>query len=102
MADIVPIDATPDDHALTRRLLFDIGYPVTTLFRTPIFIQRREILAIVARARVHGGRAAIAEAMAYRHCRVCGCTETTACHPPPCWWVENDLCSACQPFTEPT
>lgn len=33
-----------------------------------------------------------------RRCRVCGCTDTTAClHPEhgPCWWVEDDLCSHC-------
>lgn len=30
-------------------------------------------------------------------CRVCGCTEDTACTTPggPCFWVERDLCSAC-------
>lgn len=31
-------------------------------------------------------------------CRVCGCTENTACVGGPfgaCWWVEEDLCSAC-------
>ena len=30
-------------------------------------------------------------------CRVCGCTNTTACQTPtgPCYWVEADLCSAC-------
>lgn len=28
-------------------------------------------------------------------CRSCSCTELTACDPP-CWWVEPDLCSACQ------
>lgn len=32
-----------------------------------------------------------------RHCRVCGCTEFSACQTPegPCHWVEEDLCSAC-------
>lgn len=32
-------------------------------------------------------------------CRLCGCTETTACltEAGPCWWVEPDLCSACEP-----
>lgn len=30
-----------------------------------------------------------------RRCRICGCTEDAACSPP-CWWVEADLCSACQ------
>lgn len=31
-------------------------------------------------------------------CRVCGCTETIACamlNGAPCWWVDDDLCSAC-------
>ncbi len=27
-------------------------------------------------------------------CRVCGCTQNRAC-PEGCWWVEEDLCSAC-------
>lgn len=27
-------------------------------------------------------------------CRVCGCTDEEACFPP-CWWVEPNLCSAC-------
>ena len=32
-----------------------------------------------------------------RACRVCGCTETSACTTPsgPCRWAEPDLCSAC-------
>ncbi|PZP64216.1 MAG: hypothetical protein DI597_00965 [Pseudoxanthomonas spadix] len=30
-----------------------------------------------------------------RACRVCGCTETNACEGG-CWWVEYDLCSACE------
>lgn len=33
-------------------------------------------------------------------CRVCGCTEHNACRMEddgPCWWVEDDLCSACAP-----
>jgi len=29
-----------------------------------------------------------------RECRVCGCTDDWAC-PEGCWWVEEDLCSAC-------
>lgn len=27
-------------------------------------------------------------------CRVCGCTDESAC-PTGCWWVEPDLCSRC-------
>ena len=32
-----------------------------------------------------------------RICRVCGCTNECACmtESGPCWWVEEDLCSAC-------
>lgn len=32
-----------------------------------------------------------------RRCRTCGCTDNNACYPP-CWWVEAELCSACQPM----
>lgn len=39
-------------------------------------------------------------------CRVCGCTETTACSTNDghgaCRWVEDDLCSACVGQPEPT
>lgn len=30
-------------------------------------------------------------------CRVCGCTDNNACitEVGPCWWVEEELCSAC-------
>lgn len=31
-----------------------------------------------------------------RRCRVCGCTDDSAC-PPTCWWVADDLCSSCAP-----
>lgn len=31
-------------------------------------------------------------------CRVCGCTDRHGC-PEGCWWVEDDLCSACVPAT---
>lgn len=34
-----------------------------------------------------------------RRCRVCGCDDEHAC-PGGCWWVEDDLCSACQPAPE--
>jgi len=34
---------------------------------------------------------------AQRKCRVCGCTDTQACMTGegPCYWLEEDLCSAC-------
>jgi hypothetical protein len=35
-------------------------------------------------------------------CRVCGCTEDNACvtDDGPCFWVEEDLCSACASKSE--
>lgn len=35
--------------------------------------------------------------MSSKKCRVCGCTDQTACTTAagPCHWVEQDLCSAC-------
>lgn len=30
-----------------------------------------------------------------RRCRICGCTDNNACIPLGCYWVEDDLCSAC-------
>lgn len=41
--------------------------------------------------------------MTLRACRVCGCTEISACvtEAGPCWWVEGDLCSACAPAAPP-
>jgi len=35
-------------------------------------------------------------AMDIRACRVCGCTDDSAC-PDGCSWIEDDLCSACAP-----
>ena len=34
-------------------------------------------------------------------CRVCGCTDRNACltSTGPCYWVESDLCSACEAAT---
>ena len=38
--------------------------------------------------------------MSEQVCRECGCTDERAC-PGGCWWVEADLCSACQMKEEP-
>jgi hypothetical protein len=32
-------------------------------------------------------------------CRVCGCTDARAC-PEGCYWVESDLCSACEELVD--
>ena len=34
-----------------------------------------------------------------RKCRICGCTDDNAC-PGGCYWVEEDLCSACTDFVD--
>lgn len=36
-----------------------------------------------------------------RSCRVCGCTDARACQPFGCYWVEEDLCSACDDDGDP-
>lgn len=36
-----------------------------------------------------------------RSCRICGCTDDRACQPFGCYWVEPDLCSACDDDPEP-
>lgn len=36
-----------------------------------------------------------AQSSTVRTCRVCGCTENSACQPDSCYWVSWDLCSEC-------
>jgi len=36
-----------------------------------------------------------------RSCRICGCTQDDAC-PGGCYWVDEDLCSACVHEAQPT
>ena len=95
MSAVVDPVISVDDRALALRLLAEAGcthpYPLLTL---------QAFDGIVAKACLHGGRRAVAQAFDYRSCRVCGCTEITACHPEPCSWVEADLCSTCAPFAE--
>lgn len=53
---------------------------------------------VVAAARsLMGAMYAVAEVQA---CRKCGCWEMEACEGG-CWWVEEDLCSACAPKPRP-
>ncbi|WP_374569662.1 hypothetical protein [Phenylobacterium sp.] len=43
------------------------------------------------------GAKVVANMAAGRHvCRVCGCWQLAACDDG-CWWVEDDLCSSCDP-----
>jgi hypothetical protein len=34
-----------------------------------------------------------------QRCRVCGCSNFSACAGG-CWWVEDDLCSSCAPAVD--
>lgn len=55
-----------------------------------------EIDAIVAEAWRLGALTAINTLAGRRACRICGCWAMAAC-PPTCSWVDEDLCSACDP-----
>jgi hypothetical protein len=50
---------------------------------------RRELAAVEAEISLLAGVELV------QACRRCGCTEFTPCEGG-CWWVEADLCSACE------
>ena len=64
-----------------------------------LFVPRSDAADMVETALEHGRRIGVAQTCGVQHCRVCGCTDITACDPP-CSFVEGDLCSACAPFLE--
>jgi hypothetical protein len=82
-----------DRVALARRLLGELvpAAPGT-------FIDHSLAVRAIAGAFVHGMAFEAAARRGVRACRVCGCTETRACAPDPCFWVAADLCSACRPY----
>ncbi len=93
----------PDAVALARRYLAETG-----LADGALAIARPEALAAIAAARIVGERLASAQFAGVRHCRVCGCTDTTACRdedplgrPCGCHWVARDLCSVCARWVGP-
>lgn len=79
----------PDQAALARRLLTEVRVGPDS----PHFAE-----GLVGMAFLHGRAHALARVTGLRFCRVCGCTDDAACQPGSCFWVEADLCSACQPF----
>jgi hypothetical protein len=86
---------TPDDYRLARRLILAVGiHPDASM------MQRRDVLAMLFRAREMGRCLGVAEVAGFQHCRVCGCTALVTCRPEPCTWVEADLCSACAEFPD--
>lgn len=90
-----------EDRALARRLVGEAGVESGALF-----VGSAELAYIVARARRCGEGLATARLIQRRYCRVCGCTETTACMTrvggrwAPCAWAAPDLCDACAPHLE--
>ena len=82
-------------ESLCRRLVAEADVSAGALM-----LPRKLVDELVARAMEHGARIAIAQAYDVRHCRVCGCTELTACRPEPCAWAAADLCTACEPYLE--
>ena len=95
LTEVLVDDVPAAAQALSRRLIAEQG-----IAHGALMVGRADVERIVALAALHGGQIAIAEAIGLRACRVCGCTETTACHPRPCSWVADDLCSACEPYAE--
>lgn len=94
-------DISIADRALARRLVAEVGVEPGALF-----IGSAELAAIVARARRCGERLATARMLQIRHCRICGCTRTTACMTvvdgkwTPCAWAGPELCDACTPHLD--
>ena len=86
----------PERRALAARLIAEQGVSEAALM-----VGRADLDRIVAKAVTHGGIIAVAEVLGERSCRVCGCTQLAACHPP-CWWAGPDLCSACEPYLAAT
>lgn len=85
-----------DTDLLVKRLFAELG-----IGDVPSDAQVTELLR---HGIVHGARIEWARRTGERHCRVCGCTQTTACIGPegPCAWAAADLCSVCAHFQEPT
>ncbi len=81
------------DRARALRLIAEAGVAPGALM-----VSHADVDMIVAKASVMGAKIASGYICEERHCFVCGCTETTACHPEPCSWVASDLCSACEAY----
>ncbi len=62
-----------------------LGFAIASLFYLGAELRRRSRLSL---------RQWRAERDGIRRCRECGCTEVRACQGG-CYWVDQDLCSAC-------
>ncbi|PFG16308.1 hypothetical protein ATK74_0842 [Propionicimonas paludicola] len=62
-------------------------------------IEAAVLLAEHAHQRLGAGltKAEVRAALTVRVCAGCGCTDDNACvtREGPCWWINDDLCSAC-------
>ncbi|HEY1753705.1 MAG TPA: hypothetical protein VGG29_20780 [Caulobacteraceae bacterium] len=99
-ADVIEqATADKDGRRLAARLFAQLG-----LADGALSIPRLEAELAVAMALSAGADIEAAHHMGERHCRVCGCTQLTACRGPdgPCAWVPGeDLCTVCAAFPEP-
>jgi hypothetical protein len=96
------LEPTIAEMALARRLLAEIGVTDGALA-----LPRPEVLVALIEAQRVGRRferacALQREGASLRFCRVCGCTDTTACvvDGVPCHWARPEICSACWPYVD--
>jgi hypothetical protein len=75
-----------------------LGIVIGLLTKDPRNMSDHDLITKLELARIEGVEVPeIVEALRARGlgvCRVCRCTDVTACDPP-CSWLESDLCSAC-------
>jgi len=84
-------DAERADHRILAARLFDTFGVTKGATAIPI----GDAAGMIAEAVTAGRALELALQTGAHCCRVCGCTETRACEGG-CWWVEPDLCSACE------
>ncbi|MDB5447604.1 MAG: hypothetical protein JWQ97_2921 [Phenylobacterium sp.] len=85
-------DRAADAALLSERILRQ----VTGQQNAPTHLSHAEAVDAIEAAFGAGQAVAWNMAAQRRTCRVCGCWEMEACDGG-CWWVEDDLCSACEP-----
>jgi len=78
------------------------GYSVTLHLSCSHFAARKYSQGIPKRVRCEQCKNQSEAEIKIRRCRICGCTDDHACvtEEGPCYWVEQDLCSACASKTQ--
>jgi hypothetical protein len=78
---------------LAARLIGEAGINPAAMM-----VPHADVVAIVRKALLHGGRIVMGDLTGDRHCRVCGCTDLCACRPEPCHWSDAATCSVCAAY----